>query len=126
MFAFQIVSPSLIIARWQSQSVHNSYKLGLLATAAYSTAPQVYTTSHCYLLIKMRLHTDVEPDLWLLRTNFTDQLDFNFDYFISAEFQMFDSSLRGIIGTCTDSVWTHVQSQGRVNMHLGYMLMGIK
>lgn len=32
----------------------------------------------------------------LLETNFIDQLDVNFDYFISKQFQMFEFSLRGI------------------------------
>ena len=39
-----------------------------------------------------------------LGTNFIDQLDVNFDYFISEEFQMFETSLKGIAGTCTDSI----------------------
>ena len=47
--------------------------------------------------------------------NFMDQLDVNFDYFISKEFQMFKASLKGSAGTWTDSIPSHVL-QGSLNI----------
>lgn len=50
MFAFQISSPSLVIARWQRQSVHNTYKWGLLATAVCYVLLLYMTIYHKSLL----------------------------------------------------------------------------
>lgn len=50
MFAFQISSPSLVIARWQRQSVHNTYKWGLLATAVCYVSLLYMTIYHKSLL----------------------------------------------------------------------------
>lgn len=101
--------------------MHNTYKWGLWATAACNV-PLLYMSVHH----KSQLFVNNENIPLLLVPmlsqiagswvqTFTDQLGVNFDCFISEDLQMFEASLKGFAGTCTDSIWTHVQSQGRVN-----------
>lgn len=64
MFAFQISSPSLVIARWQRQSVHNTYKWGLLATAACYVPLLYMTTYHKSLLFVNKNVSSHSVPMW--------------------------------------------------------------
>lgn len=82
------------------------------------------------LFVHKKCFFTLQSGLWLLTTNLEQQLDVNFDYFISEKFQMFQAALLGIADAWLTTFGPLCCLHGSLNTHAVYfgmvvLLMGL-